>query len=88
MKFVEDPRMKVCRKSFYLAWLYFSIYVLVIMLLSYVLGTKPYVLGLPRWVTIGNILIPIVFIVLLIFVVEKLIPNIPLTDDDEQEGKK
>jgi len=88
MKFVEDPRIKIGRKGLALSWLYFTIYLIVIMTLSYILGTKPYVFGLPRWVAIGNILVPVVFVILLIFVVERFIPDIPLTDDEEREEKE
>lgn len=88
MKFIEDPRIKVARKTLTLAWLFLAIYLLVIMVISYTLGIKPYIWGLPRWVTIGNIIIPIVFIILLVFVVEKFIPDIPLTDDEESERKE
>ena len=88
MKFIEDPRIKVARKTLTLAWLFFAIYLLVIMVISYTLGIKPYIWGLPRWVTIGNIIVPIVFLAILVFVVEKFIPDIPLTDDEESEGKE
>lgn len=88
MKFIEDPRIKVARKTLTLAWLFFAIYLLVIMVISYTLGLKPYIWGLPRWVTIGNIIVPIVFLAILVFVVEKLIPDIPLTDDEESERKE
>jgi len=87
-KFVEDPRIKVGRKSLALAWLYYTIYLLVILVLSYILGTEPYVWGLPRWVALGNIVVPIAFVIMLIFVVEKFIPDIPLTDDEEKSEKK
>jgi len=88
MKFDEDPRIKVARKSLALSWLYFTIYVIVIMACSYFLGIKPLVLGLPRWVAIGNILVPALFVIGLIFFIEKLIPDIPLTDNEESEEKK
>jgi len=88
MKFIEDPRMKVGRKSLVLAWLYFFIYLIVIMGSSYLLGIKPYLWGLPRWVAIGNIVVPIVFVIMLIFVVEKFIPDVSLTDDEEEQEKK
>ena len=88
MKFIEDPRIKVGRKSLVLAWLYFFIYLIVIMGSSYLLGIKPYLWGLPRWVAIGNIVVPIVFVIMLIFVVEKFIPDISLTDDEEEQEKK
>ncbi len=88
MKFSEDPRIKIGRKSFALAWIYYTIYLIVIMGLSYILGLEPYFLGLPRWVAIGNIVVPVVFVLLLIIVVEKLIPDVPLTDDEELKEKK
>ncbi len=88
MKFVEDPRIKVARKSLALAWIYFFLYLAVIMTASYVLGIKPYVWGLPRWVAIGNILVPVVFVIMFLFVVEKCIPNISLMDDEEKLEEK
>lgn len=87
-KFVEDPRIKMGRKSLALAWLYFTIYLIAIMVFSYILGTEPYLWGLPRWVAIGNIVVPIAFVIMLIFVVEKFIPDIPLTDDEEKSEDK
>lgn len=88
MKFVEDPRMKVGRKSLALAWIYFFIYLTAMMVLSYTLGVKPYLWGLPRWVAIGNVVIPIVFVIVLIFVVERFIPDIPLTNGEEETEAK
>jgi len=88
MKLTEDPRVKIGRKCFAIAWLFYTLYLAVIMGLSYILGVEPYVLGLPRWVAIGNIVVPVVFVLLLIIVVEKFIPDIPLTDDEEIEEKK
>jgi len=40
---------------------------------------------LPRWVTFGNLLVPFLFVVMLIFVAEKLIPDVPLTDEEKEE---
>jgi len=88
MKFIEDPRIKVGRKSLALSWIFYTIYLIVIMALSYLLNTKPYIWGLPRWVAIGNIIVPIAFIIILIFVVEKCIPDIPLTDNEEPKEKE
>lgn len=88
MKINEDPRMKTARRCFRLAWIYFAIYVTAVMILSYLLGTKLYLWGLPRWVTIGNIVIPVIFVLLLIFVVEKFIPDIPLTDEKQKPEDK
>ena len=58
MKFIEDPRIKVARRGLVIAWIFFAFYLVVILVLSYALGIKPYVLGLPRWVAIGNLLVP------------------------------
>lgn len=88
MKFNEDPRIKTARKGFGLAWIYFAIYVAAVMGLSYLLGTKPYLWGLPRWVTIGNIIVPVLFVLLLIFMVEKIIPDIPLSDEKQKPEEK
>jgi uncharacterized membrane protein YhdT len=85
MKPNEDPRITICRRSFAISWLFFTLYVAAVMFFSYTLGTEPHILGLPRWLAIGNILVPAIFVVALIFVVEKLIPDIPLTDTDEEE---
>jgi uncharacterized membrane protein YhdT len=89
MKRTEDPRVKVSRRAFLLAWIFFSVYLLAVMAASYFLGIKPRLWGLPQWVTIGNILIPAGFVILLIIVVEKLIPDVSLTDDEtEHKGSE
>jgi uncharacterized membrane protein YhdT len=89
MKFTEDLRIKVARRSLLVAWIFFALYLIVYLGLSYCLGIKPYILGLPRWVAVGNLFIPFLFVLGLIFVAEKLIPDVPLTDqeteDEEQE---
>jgi len=87
MKQADDPRIKVSRRAFLLAWVFFSVYLMAVMAASYLLGIKPRLWGLPQWVTIGNILLPAVFVILLIIVVEKLIPDVSLSDDKtEQRG--
>ncbi len=53
------------------------------MVFSYVFGTTPRFLGLPGWVAIGNIVVPVIFVAALIVVAEKLIPDIPLSGSDE-----
>ncbi|MGB8951478.1 MAG: DUF997 family protein [Candidatus Aminicenantales bacterium] len=88
MNFKEDPRIRESRKCLALAWIFFFTYLAAIMLLSYLLGTKPYLWGLPRWVAVGNIIIPVVFVVLLIVVSEKFIGDTVLTDPDEKEERK
>lgn len=87
MKFSEDPRMKVARKCLAISWIFFSLYLIAVMSASYMLGVRPYVWGLPRWMAIGNILIPAIFVVLLIFVIEKFIPDVSLLDEDDGYSK-
>ena len=87
MEIQEDPRIKVARRCLALAWIYFFLYLAAIMISSYFLGIKPYLWGLPRWVAVGNIVVPILFVVMLIFVVEKAIPDIPLTDEESKEDQ-
>lgn len=82
MEFDEDPRISVSRKILALAWLFFSLYLAAIMGLSFTVGTEPYLWGLPRWVAIGNLIVPVVFVLLLIFVAERFIPDVPMTDDE------
>jgi uncharacterized membrane protein YhdT len=82
MKWTEDPRTKVSRRAFYLAWAFFAVYMAAVMAASYLLGTKPRLWGLPQWVAVGNILLPVCFVILLVIVVEKFIPDVSLTDDD------
>ncbi len=89
MKWTENPRVKVSRRAFLLAWVFFSVYLLAVMAASYLLGIKPRLWGLPQWVTVGNILIPAGFVILLIIVVEKLIPDVSLIDDEtEHKGSE
>lgn len=82
MKFIQDPRIRIARKSLVVSWIFFSVFVFLVLFLSYSLGQKPYIFGLPQWVAIGAVLIPTVFTVLVIFIAEKLIPDISLTDED------
>lgn len=88
MGFKEDPRIKVARRILVISWVYFALYLLLYMGSSYILGIKPYVLGLPRWVAIGNLIIPLLFVLGLIFVAEKFIPDIPLSDDETEKEER
>lgn len=88
MKFIEDPRIKEAKKSFAVAWIFFSIFLAAIFLTSYLLGFEPLLWGLPLWVAVGNIIVPFVFVILLIFVAEKFLPDIPLTDDTQKSGEQ
>lgn len=82
MKFRQDPRIQIARKSLVVSWVFFGVFVFLVLVLSYSMGNKPYIFGLPRWVAMGAVLVPTVFTVLVIFIAEKLIPDIPLTDEE------
>ena len=88
MKFLQDPRIRIARKSLVVSWIFFSVFVFLVLFLSYSLGQKPYIFGLPQWVAIGAVLVPTVFTVLVIFIAEKLIPDIPLTDEEIETGEE
>jgi uncharacterized membrane protein YhdT len=88
MKFNEDPRIKIAKKTLGLAWFYFTIFLIFIMGCSFLLGIEPYIWGLPAWVAIGNVVVPIVFVILLIFAIEKFVPDIPLTDKEQKSGEE
>lgn len=88
MKFIEDPRIKIAKRILALAWLYYTIFLIFIMGCSFLLNITPYLWGLPAWVAIGNVLVPLVFVILLIFVIEKFVPDIPLADKAQQSGEE
>ena len=88
MKFTEDPRIKIAQKTLALSWLYFTIFLIFIMGCSFLLGIKPYIWGLPAWVAIGNVVVPIAFVIILIFVIEKFVPDIPLTDIEQKSEEE
>jgi uncharacterized membrane protein YhdT len=84
----KDKRIKKARKIFILAWAYFALYLAVMMSLTYALGIKPYLLGLPAWVAVANLLVPLFFIIMLIPVVELFIPDISLTDEKDNSPEE
>jgi uncharacterized membrane protein YhdT len=84
----EDKRIKKAKKIFILAWAYFALYLAVMMSLTYGLGIKPYILGLPAWVAVANLLVPLFFIIMLIPVVELFIPDISLTDEKDSSQEE
>jgi uncharacterized membrane protein YhdT len=84
----EDKRIKKAKKIFILAWAYFALYLAVMMSLTYALGIKPYIFGLPSWVAVANLLVPLFFIIVLIPVVELFIPDISLTDEKDSSQEE
>ncbi len=82
-QFEEDPRIKVARRGLVLSWTFFTVYLAVVMGVAAVFGNEPLLFGLPRWVALSCLIVPAIFVAILIPIVEKGIPDIPLTDDHE-----
>jgi uncharacterized membrane protein YhdT len=84
MRYEEDPRIKVARRGLVLSWTFFSAFLAAAFGVAALFGNDPLLFGLPRWVALSCIIVPAVFVVALIPIVEKLIPDIPLSDDDQE----
>jgi uncharacterized membrane protein YhdT len=80
----EDPRIKVARRGLVLAWTFFTVFLGTALVTAAALGNEPLLFGLPRWVAISCIIVPALFVVALIPIVEKLIPDISLSSEDEE----
>jgi len=84
MQIEEDPRIKVARRGLTLSWTYFSVFLAVTFGTAAVFNSEPLLFGLPRWVALSCIIVPAAFVVALIPIVERLIPDISLSDEDEE----
>jgi len=84
MPFDEDPRVKVARRSLAFSWIYFALFMVAAMAVAASFGNEPLLLGLPRWVALSCLIVPAVFVAALVPIVEKLIPDIPLSDKDDE----
>jgi uncharacterized membrane protein YhdT len=80
----EDPRVKVARRGLVLAWTFFTVFLSAALVTAAAFNNEPLFFGLPRWVAISCIIVPAVFVVALIPIVEKFIPDISLSDEDEE----
>jgi len=80
----EDPRIKVARGSLALSWTYFAVFLGATMAVAASLGNEPLLFGLPRWVAVSCIIVPAVFVVALVPLVETLIPGIALSDEEDE----
>jgi uncharacterized membrane protein YhdT len=81
MRLEEDPRIKVARRGLVLSWTFFSVFLAVTLSLAAAFGSEPLLFGLPRWAALSCVVVPAVFVVALIPIVEKLIPDISLSDE-------
>jgi len=84
MQFEEDPRIKVARRGLVLSWTFFSVFLATVLGVAAGFGNEPLLFGLPRWVALSCLIVPVLFVAALVPIVEKLIPDIPLSDDREE----
>lgn len=84
MKIEEDPRIKVARRGLALSWTFYSLFLAATLSTAALVGSQPPMFGLPRWVALSCIIVPAVFVVALIPIVEWLIPDVPLTDGQDE----
>ncbi|MFC2164650.1 DUF997 family protein [Acidobacteriota bacterium] len=84
MKLIKDPRMKIARKTLIYSWIFYSAFMAAVIISGASLKIKPYIFGLPAWAAVSIIFIPVGFVLLLILVINKLIPDISLEDTDSR----
>lgn len=84
MKFEEDPRIKVARKGLVLSWTFFSVFLATAMGVAAAFGNEPTLFGLPRWAALSCFIVPALFVLALIPIVEILIPDISLSNEKEE----
>jgi uncharacterized membrane protein YhdT len=82
--FEEDPRIRVARRGLAISWTFYSLFIAAMLGAAAFLGDEPRWLGLPRWVVVACIGVPAVFVAALIPIVERSIPDIPLSDGREE----
>ena len=86
MKVPWDPRLKIAKKSLILSWIFYTVFSAAVIFFGATLKIKPTILGLPAWAAVSIIFIPVGFVLLLIAIIDKLIPDISLEDDDHSRG--
>jgi uncharacterized membrane protein YhdT len=59
------------------------VYLAATLVVAAAFGNEPWLLGLPRWAALSCIIVPGAFVVALIPIVEKCIPDISLSDEEE-----
>jgi uncharacterized membrane protein YhdT len=80
----EDPRIKVARRSLALSWTYFALFLVATMAVAAGFANEPLLFGLPRWAAWSCLIVPAVFVVALVPIVEKLIPDVALSDEEDE----
>jgi len=84
MQLEEDPRIKVARRGLILSWTFFTVFLATTMGVAAAFSNRPLLFGLPRWLALSSIIVPVVFVAALIPIVEKLIPDISLSDEKKE----
>ena len=77
--------MKAARKSLAFACIFYTVFLILSFVFFYGLGAKPYLFGMPLWAAVGVIIFPALSEILVIPLVEHFIPDVPLTEDEEEE---
>ena len=83
MQLEEDRRIRVARRGLVLSWTFYSVFLATTLAVAAAFGNEPLLFGLPRWLALSSIVVPALFVAALIPIVEKGIPDIPLSDDEE-----
>lgn len=78
--FEEDPRFKTCFKEAIISYIFYFAFVVAVVSSTHLLGDD-LVFGLPKWFFVGSIAVPIIFVLILIFLMEKVFEDMPLTDN-------
>ena len=81
MKLTKDPRMKIAKKTLIYSWIFYAVFSAAVIFFGASLKIKPFIFGLPAWVAVSIIFIPVGFVVLLALIIDKLIPDISLEDE-------
>ena len=84
MKMIKDPRMRIAKKSLIVSWIFYSVFSAAVIFFGAILKMKPYIFGLPAWAAVSIIFIPVGFVLLLIAIIDKFIPDISLEDEDSR----
>jgi uncharacterized membrane protein YhdT len=82
MKLIKDPRMKIAKKTLVYSWIFYSFFMAAVIVPGALLKLKPYIFGLPAWAAVSIIFVPVGFVLLLIVLIDKLIPDISLEDEE------
>jgi uncharacterized membrane protein YhdT len=79
---IKDPRMKIAKRSLIFSWIFYSVFSAAVIVSGAFLKIKPYIFGLPAWAAVSIIFVPVGFVLILIILIDKLIPDISLEEED------